>query len=140
MEGAEAYADVIGYLTQQTEVWVSQPRVSGKGAMVDIQSEGLRTPEQIQEFWEALREVVPDEALGYQPTGGEAGLAGIRLLHPPTKGVGQKGLDEWQQALHQAMIQDEQAGVPGEGNGKQGLRASPPKRGPNSASTETGSP
>lgn len=98
MEGAEAYGDVLGYLTQQTEVWATQPKKTGKGLAIDVFAPELGDREGVQKFWEALLEVAPDDAKGYQPTDG-----GIRILHPPEKGVGPKAIEAWRDRLHSAF-------------------------------------
>jgi len=86
-EGAEIAANVIGYLVQQDEVWVSSIKGATKNPKafaVDFVEEGtknLSTNEGLRALWKTITDA-DDTGLikGYQPMVTETGEVGIRVL------------------------------------------------------------
>lgn len=74
IEKVRAMADAIGYLANQTGVYISRPHAEGTKLGLDIRGPGLESPEKAQAFWEALRASAPDIATGFHPIEG-----GIRI-------------------------------------------------------------
>ena len=87
-EGADLYANIVGYLAQQTEVWahrpVSQGAANSNGLAIDILEEGSNTiqeGENLKKVWEAVNKYNPELFQGYQPLVRD-GHSGIRVLVP----------------------------------------------------------
>jgi hypothetical protein len=104
-EAMAAFGDVIGHVTQQTEVWVTKLRKNGKDAYTDVVSAELNTPEKIQAFWDVFRVFAGDDAGGFSPLGTAGSLSGIRLLNSKevvdaaapegARPVGKKYMEAW---------------------------------------------
>ena len=87
-EGADLYANIVGYLAQQTEVWahrpVSQGSANSNGLAIDILEEGtnlIQEGDNLKAIWKAVNEYNPELFQGYQPLVKD-GNAGIRILVP----------------------------------------------------------
>ena len=86
-EGAQAAANYIGYILQQTEVWVNSAKAMTKNPkafavdVVEVGSKNIRDDARLSELWEKI--VSSDETgliQGYQPIELEDGSVGIRIL------------------------------------------------------------
>ena len=86
-EGADLYADIVGYLAQQTEVWAVKPVTRGSadanGIAVDIFETGgtqkITEGGNLQEVWNTVNELNPGLFQGFQPLL-KGGKPGIRLI------------------------------------------------------------
>ena len=85
-EGADLYADIVGYLAQQTEVWavrpVSEGAADGNGIAVDILENGtdrITKGDNLQKIWAAVNQLNPGLFQGFQPIL-EDGKPGIRMI------------------------------------------------------------
>lgn len=81
-EAAQDMADIMGYLLQQTEVYITKPipNKSGWKAAVDIVGPELGNPERVTAFWQRLQEVAPElRELGFSPMRERSG-EGIRVV------------------------------------------------------------
>ena len=81
-EAAQDIADIMGYLLQQTEVFITKPipNKSGWKAAVDIVGPGLGTPEIVTEYWSRVQQKYPKvRDLGFSPMR-EQGREGIRVV------------------------------------------------------------
>lgn len=84
-EGAELYANAVGYLAQQTEVWVNSVGMkSGNATAIDIVEKGTKTLEDdlmLRAMWARVREADPTGLIeGFQPIRTPEGDVGIRVL------------------------------------------------------------
>ena len=86
--GADIYADTVGYLANQTEVWavreVSKNAQDANGILLDIVESGSKNIEDgdnLQAIWRKLNEYNPEVFQGYQPLSYE-GKSGIRVIVP----------------------------------------------------------
>jgi len=86
-EGAEYTANVLGYLLQQTEVWVNSVKGMTKNPkaiaidFIEDGSENLSTNEGLRNFWENVMQADPTGLFkGYQPIRTVDGQVGIRVL------------------------------------------------------------
>jgi hypothetical protein len=86
-EGAEIAANVLGYLLQQTEVWVNSIKGTTKNPkslaidFIESGSDNLSTNEGIRSFWEKI--MAADSTglfVGYQPIKTVDGEIGIRVI------------------------------------------------------------
>jgi hypothetical protein len=76
-------ADIIGYLAQQTAVYVHDPDRNGDHQGIQIvQNNGddLSHPKALQAFWNRLNELAPEIAQGFSPTRHQ-GRYGIRIIN-----------------------------------------------------------
>ena len=85
-EGADLYADIVGYLAQQTEVWAVRPVSEGaadaNGIAVDILENGtdrITKGDNLQKIWAAVNQLNPGLFQGFQPIL-EDGKPGIRMI------------------------------------------------------------
>jgi len=85
-EGADLYADIVGYLAQQTEVWavrpVSEGADDGNGIAVDILENGtdrITKGDNLQKIWASVNQLNPGLFQGFQPIL-EDGKPGIRMI------------------------------------------------------------
>jgi len=114
--GAEAAANVLGHLLQQTEVWsnkVKSPTANPKGFAVDLMASGdhgIGTDAGLRDLWTKVMAAEPVKKSplfqGYQPIRGPDGRQGIRILIDKGGAGTQKALEE---ALHpvKAMLESE---------------------------------
>jgi hypothetical protein len=86
-EGAEIAANVLGYLLQQTEVWVNAIKGTTKNPkalaidFIETNSDNLSTNEGIRSFWEKIMAADPTGLfVGYQPIKTVDGGVGIRVI------------------------------------------------------------
>jgi hypothetical protein len=85
-QGAEIYANTLGYLLQQTEVWVNSIKSSTKNPKalaLDLIAKGdaLATDDGIRGIWNELLALdTTDLVQGYQPISTPEGLRGIRVI------------------------------------------------------------
>lgn len=86
-EGAEIAANVLGYLLQQTEVWVNSIKGTTKNPkalaidFIESGSDNLSTNEGIRSFWEKIMAADPTGLfVGYQPIKTIDGEVGIRVI------------------------------------------------------------
>lgn len=86
-EGAEIAANVLGYLLQQTEVWVNAIKGTTKNPkalaidFIETGSDNLSTNEGIRSFWEKIMAADPTGLfVGYQPIKTVDGEVGIRVI------------------------------------------------------------
>ncbi len=86
-EGAEIAANVLGYLLQQTEVWVNSIKGTTKNPkalaidFIETGSDNLSTNEGIRSFWEKIMAADPTGLfVGYQPIKTIDGEVGIRVI------------------------------------------------------------
>ena len=86
--GADVYADTLGYLANQTEVWavreVSKNAQNANGILLDIVeigSKNIEDGDNLQAVWKKLNEYNPEVFQGYQPLSYE-GNSGIRVIVP----------------------------------------------------------
>lgn len=86
-EGAEIAANVLGYLLQQTEVWVNAIKGTTKNPkalaidFIETNSDNLSTNEGIRSFWEKIMAADPTGLfVGYQPIKTVDGEVGIRVI------------------------------------------------------------
>ncbi len=86
-EGAEIAANVLGYLTQQTEVWVNSVKgwtKNPKAFAVDFIEDGsktLGTDDGLRAFWQKIMDSDSSKLMvGYQPIRTPDGEVGIRVL------------------------------------------------------------
>lgn len=85
--GAEIAANVVGFLTQQTEVWVNSIKATTKNPkalaidFIESGSDNLSTNEGLRNFWEKVMKADPTGLfVGYQPIKTMDGEVGIRVL------------------------------------------------------------
>ena len=85
--GAEIAANVVGYLTQQTEVWVNSIKGTTKNPkalaidFIESGSDNLSTNDGLRKFWEKVMASDPTKLfVGYQPIKTMDGEVGIRVL------------------------------------------------------------
>ena len=100
-EGAELAANIVGYLTNQTQVWVNSIKnatAKPKGFAIDLIEDGTRTldsNEEVLRFWSELTSGDTAGMLGgYQMIRGDGGEAVMRLLINKPKGVGEAKFKE----------------------------------------------
>jgi hypothetical protein len=86
-EGAEIAANTLGYLLQQTEVWVNSIKGMTKNPkalavdFIEEASDNLSTDEGLRSFWQKVMEADPTGLfVGYQPIRTVDGKVGIRVL------------------------------------------------------------
>lgn len=86
-EGAEIAANVLGYLLQQTEVWVNSIKGTTKNPkalaidFIESGSDNLSTNDGLRSFWEKVMAADPTKMfVGYQPIRTVDGEVGIRVL------------------------------------------------------------
>lgn len=85
--GAEIAANTVGFLTQQTEVWVNSIKGTTKNPkalaidFIESGSDNLSTNEGLRKFWEKVMAADPTKLfVGYQPIRTIDGEVGIRVL------------------------------------------------------------
>jgi len=85
--GAEIAANVVGYLTQQTEVWVNSIKATTKNPkalaidFIESGSDNLSTNEGLRSFWAKVMEADPTGLfVGYHPFRTMDGEVGIRVV------------------------------------------------------------
>jgi len=85
--GAEIAANIVGFLTQQTEVWVNSIKGTTKNPkalaidFIESGSDNLSTNEGLRKFWEKVMAADPTKLfVGYQPIRTIDGEVGIRVL------------------------------------------------------------
>lgn len=85
--GAEIAANVVGFLTQQTEVWVNSIKGTTKNPkalavdFIESGSDNLSTNDGLRTFWEKVMAADPTGLfVGYQPIKTMDGEVGIRVL------------------------------------------------------------
>lgn len=81
-EAAQDMADIMGYLLQQTEVFITKPVPNKQGwkAALDIVGPTLGDPDKVTPFWIRLQEVAPElRELGFSPMRERSG-EGIRVV------------------------------------------------------------
>jgi len=85
--GAEIAANVVGYLTQQTEVWVNSIKATTKNPkalaidFIESGSDNLSTNEGLRNFWAKVMEADPTGLfVGYHPFRTMDGEVGIRVV------------------------------------------------------------
>ena len=85
--GAEIAANVVGFLTQQTEVWVNSIKGTTKNPkalaidFIESGSDNLSTNDGLRKFWEKVMASDPTKLfVGYQPIKTMDGEVGIRVL------------------------------------------------------------
>jgi hypothetical protein len=107
--GAEIAANVVGYLTQQTEVWVNSIKGTTKNPkalaidFIESGSDNLSTNEGLQNFWAKIREADSSGLfVGYQPIRTVDGEVGIRVI--VDKG-GEKRMNDVQSAIQGSLSQ-----------------------------------
>ena len=95
-EGAELAANIVGYLTNQTQVWVNSVKnatAKPKGFAIDLVEDGTRTldsNEEVLRFWSELTSGDTSGMLGgYQMIRGDGGEPVMRLLINKPQGVGE---------------------------------------------------
>lgn len=93
-ETAIDIANMLGYVSQQTGVFVSRPAPSGKSRALDIVAPSFVDPHATQQFWEHVKRAIPEIAEGFSPVMRD-GKQGIRVFLPAGR------------ALSQAMLQDD---------------------------------
>lgn len=108
-EGAEIAANVLGYLLQQTEVWVNSIKATTKNPkslaidFIETGSDNLSTNEGIRSFWEKIMAADPTGLfVGYQPIKTVDGEIGIRVI--VDKG-GEKRMSDVQSAIQGSLSQ-----------------------------------
>lgn len=86
-EGAEIAANALGYLLQQTEVWVNSIKGTTKNPkalavdFIESGSDNLSTNDGLRSFWEKVMAADPTKLfVGYQPIRTVDGKVGIRVL------------------------------------------------------------
>jgi hypothetical protein len=86
-EGAEIAANTLGYLLQQTEVWVNSVKGMTKNPkalavdFIEEASDNLSTDQSLRNFWQKVMEADPTGLfVGYQPIRTVDGKVGIRVL------------------------------------------------------------
>ena len=86
-EGGEIAANVLGYLLQQTEVWVNSIKATTKNPkalavdFIESGSDNLSTNDGLRSFWEKVMAADPTKLfVGYQPIRTADGDVGIRVL------------------------------------------------------------
>lgn len=86
-EGSEIAANVLGYLLQQTEVWVNSIKGTTKNPkalavdFIESGSDNLSTNDGLRSFWEKVMAADPTKLfVGYQPIRTADGDVGIRVL------------------------------------------------------------
>jgi len=86
-EGSEIAANVLGYLLQQTEVWVNSIKGTTKNPkalaidFIESGSDNLSTNDGLRSFWEKVMAADPTKLfVGYQPIRTVDGQVGIRVL------------------------------------------------------------
>jgi hypothetical protein len=86
-EGAQAAANYIGYILQQTEVWVNSAKAMTKNPkafavdIIEVGTKNIRDDLRLAELWDKI--ISSDETgliQGYQPIELEDGSVGIRIL------------------------------------------------------------
>jgi len=107
--GAEIAANVVGYLTQQTEVWVNSIKGTTKNPkalaidFIESGSDNLSTNQGLQNFWAKIREADSSGLfVGYQPIRTVDGEVGIRVI--VDKG-GEKRMNDVQSAIQGSLSQ-----------------------------------
>ena len=107
--GAEIAANVVGYLTQQTEVWVNSIKGTTRNPkalaidFIESGSDNLSTNEGLQNFWAKIREADSSGLfVGYQPIRTVDGEVGIRVI--VDKG-GEKRMNDVQSAIQGSLSQ-----------------------------------
>jgi len=108
-QGAEIAANTLGYLLQQTEVWVNSIKGTTKNPkalavdFIEDSTDNLSTNDGLREFWEKVMNADPTGLfVGYQPIRTVDGKVGIRVLID--KG-GEKRMGDVQSAI-QGPISD----------------------------------
>jgi hypothetical protein len=86
-EGAEIAANTLGYLLQQTEVWVNSVKGMTKNPkalavdFIEEASDNLSTDDGLRDFWQKVMQADPTGLfVGYQPIRTVDGKVGIRVL------------------------------------------------------------
>jgi hypothetical protein len=86
-EGSEIAANVLGYLLQQTEVWVNSIKATTQNPkaiaidFIESGSDNLSTNDGLRTFWEKVMAADPTKLfVGYQPITTVDGSVGIRVL------------------------------------------------------------
>ena len=86
-EGSEIAANVLGYLLQQTEVWVNSVKATTKNPkalaidFIESGSDNLSTNAGLRTFWDKVMAADPTKLfVGYQPIRTVDGNVGIRVL------------------------------------------------------------
>jgi hypothetical protein len=86
-EGGEIAANVLGYLLQQTEVWVNSIKATTQNPkalavdFIESGSDNLSTNDGLRSFWEKVMAADPTKLfVGYQPIRTADGDVGIRVL------------------------------------------------------------
>jgi hypothetical protein len=86
-EGAEIAANTLGYLLQQTEVWVNSVKGMTKNPkalavdFIEEATDNLSTDDGLRNFWQKVMEADPTGLfVGYQPIRTVDGKVGIRVL------------------------------------------------------------
>ena len=107
--GAEIAANVVGYLTQQTEVWVNSIKGTTKNPkalaidFIESGSDNLSTNEGLQNFWSKIMEAdTTGLFVGYHPFRTMDGEVGIRVI--VDKG-GEKRMNDVQSAIQGSLSQ-----------------------------------
>jgi hypothetical protein len=98
-EAASIFADEVGFLAQQTEVWearipfmTAKGNIEGRDFAIDLVGDGLG--DDLPAIWERVRAVAPDLIQGYQPLGKN----GIRVLirnQPLADGLSGVRINRW---------------------------------------------
>ena len=107
--GAEIAANVVGYLTQQTEVWVNSIKGTTKNPkalaidFIESGSDNLSTNEGLRNFWSKIMEAdTTGLFVGYHPFRTMDGEVGIRVI--VDKG-GEKRMNDVQSAIQGSLSQ-----------------------------------
>lgn len=108
-EGAEIAANIVGFLLQQTEVWVNSIKGTTKNPkalaidFIESGSDNLSTNQGLQNFWAKIRDADSSGLfVGYQPIRTVDGEVGIRVI--VDKG-GEKRMNDVQSAIQGSLSQ-----------------------------------
>jgi len=106
-EVAQDYANVLGHLAQQTEVFGYRPAPNGPALGVGIHGEGLQDPANVTKLWTAFTAKHPDLAAGFSPSIHPDGTHGIEMLFDKGGTVMKKRIEsEVIPSLHE-ILQDQ---------------------------------
>ena len=101
-EAAQAAANELGYLLQQTEVWVNtakkltqNPRAFAVD-VIEVGTTNIKDPAELKKLWESVMAADPSGLIrGYQPIEDAAGNVGIRILIDKGGKKVRAALDAW---------------------------------------------
>lgn len=105
-ESAQEAANMLGYMLQQTEVWVNSAKAMTKNPkgyaidLVEIGSTTIKGDNELAELWEAVLDVDASGLIqGYQPITDASGNVGIRILVDRGGKKAAQAIQEWHRSF-----------------------------------------